>query len=197
MLTTTLNRIRACSPCASGWTRLLAGLGKTQADDEPLPYADILRINGLDDALWACRAEPKYARQWRMLAVKLARAVERLLTDERSRAALDVAERHARGEATDAELARAGSEAWSVVAYAHAHAADDADADADAAYAAAYAAAAAVAADAAAYAASYAASYSYAAAAYAAAYASSYAPAQAAQAAARADQERFFLEIVS
>ena len=112
MLTTTLNRIRAHLPCASGWAKLLAGLGKIQADDDELPYADILRINGLNDALWACRAEPGHAREWRLLAVKYARSVEHLLTDERSRAALDVAERHARGEATEAELARASKDAW-------------------------------------------------------------------------------------
>ena len=32
----TLNKIRACSPCASGWAKLLGNLGKTKADDEPL-----------------------------------------------------------------------------------------------------------------------------------------------------------------
>ncbi len=104
MLTTTLNRIRAYSPCESGWKKLLRGLGKTQADDEPLPYATILRINGLDDALWCCRAEPQYEREWRLYAVWCARQVQRLMTDERSVAALDVAERHAHGQATDAEL---------------------------------------------------------------------------------------------
>ena len=50
--TTTLNRIRAASPCGDGWTKLLAGLGKTAADDEPLDLLTILDINGLDDALW-------------------------------------------------------------------------------------------------------------------------------------------------
>lgn len=33
---TTLNKIRAHSPCASGWEKLLNHLGKTKADDEPL-----------------------------------------------------------------------------------------------------------------------------------------------------------------
>ncbi len=112
MLTTTLNRIRAYSPCESGWKKLLRGLGKTQADDEPLPYATILRINGLDDALWCCRAEPQYEREWRSYAVWCARQVQRLMTDERSVAALDVAERHAHGQATDAELDAAWDAAW-------------------------------------------------------------------------------------
>jgi hypothetical protein len=38
-LTTTLNRIKAHNPNHAEWNRLLAGLGKTQADDEPLPFA--------------------------------------------------------------------------------------------------------------------------------------------------------------
>jgi hypothetical protein len=50
--TTTLARIRAANPCQDGWTRLLAYLGKTKADDEPLPLLTVLDSNGLDDALW-------------------------------------------------------------------------------------------------------------------------------------------------
>ena len=43
-------------------------------------------------------------RDLRLFAVKCARRVEHLMDDERSRKALDVAERYANGEATDAEL---------------------------------------------------------------------------------------------
>ncbi len=107
MLTTTLNRIRAHSPCRAGWKNLQRGLGKTQADDEPLPYADILRINGLDDALWCCCAEPQYSKEWRLYAVWCARRVQHLMTDARSVAALNVAERYAYGQATDDELGAA------------------------------------------------------------------------------------------
>ena len=107
MITTTLNRIRAHEPCRSGWAKLLAGLGKTQADDEPLPFADILRINGLNDALWACRCEPQHAKEWRLFAVACARDVQHRMTDARSVDALDVSERYANGEATDEELAEA------------------------------------------------------------------------------------------
>lgn len=49
---TTLAAIRAHHPCSDGWTKLLAGLGKTQADDEPLPLLSVLDLNGTDDALW-------------------------------------------------------------------------------------------------------------------------------------------------
>ena len=112
MITTTLNRIRAHGPCADGWAKLLKHLGKTQADDDPLPFATILESNGIDDALWCCRAEPQYAREWRLFAVWCARQVQHLMTDRRSIDALDVAERHAIGQATDAELETARAAAW-------------------------------------------------------------------------------------
>ncbi len=50
--TTTLNRIRGAGPCREGWEKLLAHLGKTKADDEPLQLLTVLGSNGLDDALW-------------------------------------------------------------------------------------------------------------------------------------------------
>jgi hypothetical protein len=50
--TTTLSRIRATGPCEDGWEKLLAHLGKTKADDEPLPLLTVLDSNGFDDALW-------------------------------------------------------------------------------------------------------------------------------------------------
>ena len=112
MITTTLNRIREHSPCHEGWTKLLKHLGKTQADDEPLPYAVIARSNGIDDALWCCRAEPDQWKIWRLFAVWCARQVEYMMEDERSKNALNVAERHANGEATDDELTAAWDAAW-------------------------------------------------------------------------------------
>ena len=112
MITTTLNRIRDHSPCQPGWEKLLVGLGKTKADDEVLSFATILEIVGLDDALWYCRAEPQYAKEWRLFAVAVARRVEHLNTDPRVKNAIDVAERYAHGEATDAELKAARDAAW-------------------------------------------------------------------------------------
>ena len=53
---TTLNEIRAHAPCKEGWEKLLAHLGKTKSDDEPLPLLTVLESNGLDDALWCLRA---------------------------------------------------------------------------------------------------------------------------------------------
>jgi hypothetical protein len=101
---TTLNAIRKHYPCANGWEKLLAHLGKTQADDEPLAITTILDSNGLDDALWALRAVSGHDREIRLYAVWCARQVQHLMTDARSVAALDAAERYANGDATQAEL---------------------------------------------------------------------------------------------
>lgn len=107
MIYTTLNRIRANSPLPQRLETLLALPGKKVADDEPLPLIAILDTTGLDDALWCLRAEPQHAAIWRLYAVHCARRVQHLMQDPRSLAALDVAERHATGGATDEELAAA------------------------------------------------------------------------------------------
>ena len=101
---TTLNQIRDKNPCADGWKKLLAHLGKTKADNEALSIITILESNGLDDALWCLKAVTDYDREMRLYAVWCARQVQHLLTDRRSIDALDVAERLARGLATDSEL---------------------------------------------------------------------------------------------
>jgi len=121
---TTLNHIRSHSPCADGWAKLLRHLGKTQADDEPLSIITVLDSNGLDDALWCLRAVTGHDREIRLYTVWCARQVQHLMTDPRSIAALDVAERHANGAATDAELdaasAAASAAAWAASAAASA-----------------------------------------------------------------------------
>ena len=110
---TTLNQIRTHSPCVDGWKKLLAHLGKTQADDEPINILTILDSNDLDDALWCLRAVEGHDREIRLYAVWCARQVQHLMADQRSVAALDVAERHANGMATDTELAAAWAAAES------------------------------------------------------------------------------------
>ena len=109
---TTLNQIRECGPCESGWKKLLAHLGKTKADDESLSILTILESNGLDDALWCLRAVKGRDREIRLYAVWCARQVQHLNTDPRVSACIDVAERFANGEATDEERAAARAAAW-------------------------------------------------------------------------------------
>ena len=109
---TTLNKIRAHSPCKTGWEKLLKHLGKTKADDEPLLITTILDSTGLDDALWCLRAVDGHEREIRLFAVDCARSVQHLMNDKRSISAIDVAERYAEGLATDQELMDAGDAAW-------------------------------------------------------------------------------------
>ena len=104
---TTLNEIRAKSPCHEGWSKLLAHLGKTKADDDPLSIVTILDSNGLDDALWCLQAVKGHDREIRLFGVWCARQVQHLMTDQRSLDALDVAEAFANGEATADKLAAA------------------------------------------------------------------------------------------
>ena len=75
--------------------------------DEEFPLADVLDSNGLDDTLWCLRCLPEHDKVWRLFAVWCARQVQHLMTDQRSLDALDVAERHGHGLATNAELAAA------------------------------------------------------------------------------------------
>ncbi len=136
---TTLNKIRANLPCTAGWQKLLKNLGKTQADDEPLDIPVILESNGLDYALWCLSAVDGRDKEIRLFAVECARSVQHLMTDPRSIKIIDVAEKFARGQATQAELddakaaakaaaraaARAAGGAWAASAAAAADAARD------------------------------------------------------------------------
>ena len=133
---TTLNKIREHLPCTSGWEKLLRSLNKTKADDEPISIVQIIDSNGLDDALWCLRAITGHDREIRHYMFWCARQVQHLMTDPRSIAALDVAERFAYGLATQEELAAAGSAAWDAARAA----AGDAGSAGSAAWAAAWAA---------------------------------------------------------
>jgi hypothetical protein len=135
---TTLKKIREQSPCRDGWTKLLKHLGKTCADDVELSLLTILESNGLDDALWCLRAVDGFDKEKRLMAVAFAREVHHLMTDPRSIAALDVAERFANGEATTEELKAAWDAAYAAYDAAAWAAYDAAAYDAD--YAAARAA---------------------------------------------------------
>ena len=116
--TTTFARIKAAQPCESSYKRALrkaGGLRKYGADT-PITVRQIVEAMGLNDALWVLRTMPEHSARWRLLAVRYARRVQHLMADPRSLAALDVAERHAHGLATDADLDAAwvadGDAAW-------------------------------------------------------------------------------------
>jgi hypothetical protein len=182
---TTLNKIREFQPCADGWAKLLKTLNKSNPDDEPLSILQVLDSNGLDDALWCLRAVNGYDKEIRLFAVFCARQVEHLMTDQRSKDALKVAERFANGEATKIELDAARAAAAAAAAR-----------SAGSAYGAAAGAAEAAAAAAAAWVAAWAAAEAAEAAA-AAAYRATEAAARAAGAAAEAAQEKEFRRILT
>jgi hypothetical protein len=144
-MNTTLKRIRSHGPCQKGWEKLLKHLGKTKADDESLPLRVILESNGFDDAICCLRAVPDCDKEARLFAVWCARQVQHLMTDPRSLAALDIAERHANGKATDEELTAARDAAMSAARSAARDAARDAAMSAAAARSAARSAAGAAA----------------------------------------------------
>ena len=124
MMQTTLRKIRAAGPCGMrlddgqrvGYLKLRHYLGKGYGDDTPIDITTILDSNGLDDALWCLRAVDGHAREMRLYAVWCARQVQSLLKDPRSLTALDVAERHANGAASNDELAAASAAAWAAEA---------------------------------------------------------------------------------
>ena len=144
--TTTLNRIRAASPCHDGWTKLLAHLGKTKADDEPLDLLTVLDSNGLDDALWVLSCAMPDARLARHYQAWCAEQVLPIFeagrpddtrvrdqiamlrndaaTDEERAAAWDAARAAARAAAWDAAAAAWDAAAWAA-AWAAARAAQE------------------------------------------------------------------------
>lgn len=120
MYYTTLNRIQECDPSADDWKALLSHLGKTEADDTPLSLLTILEATGLSNAVWALRAvdEPGCERDARLFDVRCARQVQHLLQSEPTMKAaleaLDVAEWHGAGAATDDELREVCDAAYKV-----------------------------------------------------------------------------------
>ena len=126
MFNVTLKSLREHEACFKGYNKVVRHLqGKpfTEADadresylrfahKEPIPILDILKSNGLDDALWALRCVQGHNRDLRLYAVWCALQVEHLMTDQRSKNALYVAERYANGDASAEELTAARDAAW-------------------------------------------------------------------------------------
>ena len=147
MLTTTFRLLRKHDACVERYKVLRKAL-KGRKQDEPITLIEILDANGLDDALWALCAVPEEQtaerdRLTRLYACWCVRQVWHLLTDERSRHAVEVAERYVAGNATDVEMDAAWAAADAAARYAECDAAWAAAryAECDAAWAAAWAAA--------------------------------------------------------
>jgi hypothetical protein len=115
-MTTTLNKIKAHSPCADGWAKLLLFLNKTEADDEPLSIATIIQSNGIRDAVWALCAVEGKDKEIRLFAADCAESVLHIYekqypNDDRPRKAIQAARDYANGVIGKDELA-AASAAW-------------------------------------------------------------------------------------
>ena len=160
VLTTTLTLLRENNACASGYAKLLAGIGDPSFDhDAPINLLTILDTNGVADCLWAlCATQQNCEKVARMMAADFAELVLPIFererpTDMRPRDAINVARAFALGSvgtaARAAAWAAAGAAAWNAAgdaAWDAARAAWDAAGDAawaawDAAGAAAWAAA--------------------------------------------------------
>lgn len=160
----TLAALRKAGACFEGYNKLVRSIqGETFSaedaarnsyihfkHDAEIPLVDVLNSNGIDDALWSLRCVSDADRDIRLFAVWCARQVEHLMQDQRSKDALNVAERFANGDASDEELAAAWAAARAAAGAAARAAARAAAWDAvwDAAWAAAWDAAWAAARDA-------------------------------------------------
>jgi hypothetical protein len=145
---TTFAILRARHACQPRYQHLAKALGgiRNYGKDTPITLLQIIDANGIEDTLWAFRAVAdecsqamdELSRRFACRCVRETRIDDErtcwdLLGDDRSRTAVEVAERFAAGEATDDELTATKDEAWA--------ASRDAVGDADAAWAAARAAA--------------------------------------------------------
>jgi hypothetical protein len=129
-VTFTLSEIKKHDPCTDGWKKLTKSLGGVRGYglNTPITVEQIIKSNGIDDALWALRTLGEEHRSWlRHYAVDCAESVEHFMKDERSKQVLIVARNYANGEATDVELhaaaAAAAAAAWDAAAAVAWHAA--------------------------------------------------------------------------
>ena len=112
----TLKGIRKHSPCQESWTKLLASLGKTKAEETPVDLEYILDLLGLDDALWALRALPESMdSDVRLLVCDLVEPALKHTDDPRPARAVETARRYALGYATEEDLDAARAAAWAAV----------------------------------------------------------------------------------
>ena len=112
---TTLKQIRSHSLCEDGYKKLVKSLGgvRKYGEDTPLTFKQIYERNGYNDTLWCMRAvDEKWHPLWLHFACDCADDVRHLMTDERSKKAIDVARLYADGLASDDELMAARDAAW-------------------------------------------------------------------------------------
>lgn len=116
-LTTTLNRIRACSPCTAGWRKLIKHLGEDFDPDAEINLLTILDSNGVADMLWCLRATNQDSKRTSsQIAIEFAEQAlpifeERRPDDLRPRKAIQAARDYLDGKISLEELRKARSDA--------------------------------------------------------------------------------------
>ena len=116
--TTTLSRIRACSPSQSGWHKLLNYLGPDFDPETEINLLTILDLNGVADMLWALRATVQDStRCASQLAIEFAAEVlplfeKRRPGDDRPRKAIQAARDFLDGKISEGELRQAHQDAY-------------------------------------------------------------------------------------
>ena len=133
---TTLNILNDKNPCQEGKEMLLKAIGKTEPDDTEIDLMDILKHNGIQDAVWCLRAFDylDYCLFLADVAESVLYLYERNNKDDAPRKAIEAVRSYKLGNIT-----KLGLENTASAAYAAARATDT-YADDDAAFAAAYAA---------------------------------------------------------
>ena len=128
-LTTTLNKIRACSPCGAGWQTLLKHVGKDFNPDAEINLLTVLESNGVADMLWALRAiDQDSKRIASQLAIEFAEQAlpifeTRRPNDTRPRDAIQAARDYLDGKISTDELQACQSQTYAGDAFAGAAAA--------------------------------------------------------------------------
>ncbi|MCK5609681.1 hypothetical protein KAR91_47850 [Candidatus Pacearchaeota archaeon] len=135
----TLNIIKEKRPCTSGWKILLKSLNKTEADNEELDLIDVLKSNGIEDAIWClrCFKYEDYCLFLADVAESVLHIYERKNKNTAPRDAITAIREYKLGNINKAELKNAADAAAAAAAAAADAATADA-ADAAAAAAAAY-----------------------------------------------------------
>ena len=90
---------------------MLTFLGKTGADDDPLPLVTILQSNGLDDALWCIRTITGHDKEITRFVLACVQEVSHLMTDQRSLDVLSALARHLESPLSKRELNKVVAEA--------------------------------------------------------------------------------------
>jgi len=117
MIFTTLNKIQPCWPLEYEWPKLLASLGKTTPDDEPLAFSTIAVNTCVFYATTCTRSIwPEYKDELRLFAADCAESVLYIVEkehphDDKPRLAIDAARDFVAGKITAEEMAAASAAA--------------------------------------------------------------------------------------